>query len=156
LTTVEPGPVDWIEVSQCARTADELSSWATRDSCGAVVTFCGTVRTHSPGHDDITALEYETDIALAEGRIGEIVASARARWPEIVAVAVHHRAGVVDLGENAVIVAVSSPHRQQAFAAAQYCIDTLKQSVPIYKRDIWPGGSSWSTETQPISPVRAT
>jgi molybdopterin synthase catalytic subunit len=67
---------------------------------------------------------------------------------------VHHRVGVVAVTEPAVVVAVSAPHRQQAFAGAQYCIDTLKESVPMWKREIWPGGSEWSADAQPIKPVQ--
>lgn len=150
---MEPQSEQWIELSERLPSPDVLTSWATRDSCGAVVTFCGTVRRDSPGHNDIEALEYESSVALAEARIAEVVAAARARWPEVVAVAVHHRVGRVELGENAVIVAVSAPHRGPAFAAAAFCIDTLKSSVPIYKRDIWPGGSSWSADATAIADV---
>jgi molybdopterin synthase catalytic subunit len=65
-------------------------------------------------------------------------------------VAIHHRIGRVELCETAVVVAVSSPHRQDAFETAQYCIDALKESVPMWKRDLCKGGSAWSADTQTV------
>ena len=73
-----------------------------------MVTFCGTARSSSTTGHEIQALEYETSVELAEARIAEVVASARTRWPEIGAVAIHHRVGVVALREPAVVVVVSS------------------------------------------------
>lgn len=142
--------VDWVSVSPSPLSQESLAAWAVRPECGAVVTFCGTARTSSTTGHEIQALEYETSVELAEARITEVVALARTRWPEIGAVAVHHRVGVVAVSEPAVVVAVSSPHRQEAFAAAEFCIDTVKRSVPMWKREIWDGGSAWSEEAQPI------
>jgi molybdopterin synthase catalytic subunit len=144
---------DWVSVSSLPLSSDELVAWAVRPECGAVVSFCGTARSSSSTGHDIQALEYETSVELAEARIAEVVASARARWPEIGAVAVHHRVGLVALREPAVVVVVSSPHRQEAFQAAQFCIDTVKRCVPMWKREIWEGGSAWSAEAQPILSV---
>lgn len=140
----------WVAVTEAPLSSDELSTWALRPSCGAVVTFSGVVRDHSRARDDVLALEYETSSTLAEQKINEIVAVARERWPSLEAVAIHHRIGRVELTETAVIVAVSSPHRGDAFDAARFCIDTLKHSVPMWKREIWEGGSAWSEETSPL------
>jgi molybdopterin synthase catalytic subunit len=130
-----------------------LSAWATRPECGAVVTFSGTVRNSSGAHQDVEALEYETSAELANESIAKIVATARSRWPMLVAVGVHHRIGRVELGETAVIVAVSCPHRREAFDAAQFCIDTLKQAVPMWKRELWDGGAAWSADAHDILEV---
>lgn len=146
--------LDWVFVSSSPLSADELCKWATRPNCGAVVTFCGTVRNTSTTGHDITSLEYETDVALAEARLAEVVGEARSRWGEIGAVAVHHRIGAVELGEITVVVAVSSPHRQDAFEAAKYLIDTVKNCVPMWKREVWEGGSAWSEEAHDIVSVR--
>ena len=135
-------------------TVDELSHWVVRDRCGAVVTFCGTVRSSSSTGHEILALEYETSEELATSRIGLVVDEARVRWPSIEAVAVHHRVGRVDLQGVVVVVAVSAPHRGEAFDAAQYCIDTVKTTVPMWKREIWEGGSHWSEDAQPIVDVQ--
>ena len=146
--------LDWVSVSPSELSAGDLTAWAVRPNCGAVVTFCGTARNNSASHDEIEALEYETSEELAEKSILEIITAARTRWPAIGAVAIHHRTGRVSLSEAAVVVAVSSPHRQEAFEAAQFCIDTLKESVPMWKREVWRDGSAWSTDARTILKVR--
>jgi molybdopterin synthase catalytic subunit len=145
---------DWVSVSPILLSAADLTAWATRANCGAVVTFCGTVRDNSHDLVDIQALEYETSVAMAERRMLEIVAEARNRWPMLGAVAIHHRMGRVELCETAVVVAVSSPHREEAFDAAQFCIDAVKNCVPMWKRELWEGGSAWSEEGRTILTVR--
>jgi molybdopterin synthase catalytic subunit len=145
---------DWIAVSPSSLSPDELTAWAVRANCGAVVTFCGTVRNTSGDLSDVQALEYETEPALAERGINEVVAEARRRWPMVEAIAVHHRTGRVELSEIAVVVAVSSPHRHEAFVAAEFCIEAVKKSVPLWKRELWPGGSAWSSDVQPILKAR--
>ncbi len=145
--------VDWVSVSASPLSSDDLVAWAVRPDCGAVVMFCGTARSSSTTGHEIQSLEYETSVELAERRIAEVLASARSRWPELGAVAIHHRVGVVALTEPAVVVVVSSPHRREAFEAAQFCIDTVKRCVPMWKREIWDGGSAWSEEAQDILPV---
>jgi molybdopterin synthase catalytic subunit len=143
----------WVAVSEAPISSDELSAWVVRPNCGAVVTFSGVVRNHSRAHDAVVSLEYETSTKFAELRLNEVVAVARTRWPSLEAVAIHHRIGVVELSETTVVVAVSSPHRSDAFDAARFCIDTLKETVPMWKREIWDGGSAWSEETSPLLDV---
>ncbi len=75
---------------------------------------------------------------------------ARVRWPVLGRIALLHRVGVLAVGESAVVVVASAPHREEAFAAARFCIDTLKRSVPIWKRETWAGGESWGLEAQHI------
>jgi molybdopterin synthase catalytic subunit len=143
----------WVAITEAPLSSDELSAWVVRPNCGAVVTFSGVVRDHSRAHNDVVALEYETSPELAEKRINEIVAVARERWPSLEAVAIHHRVGTVELSETTVVVAISSPHRADAFDAARFCIDTLKETVPMWKREIWEGGSAWSEDTSPLLDV---
>jgi molybdopterin synthase catalytic subunit len=144
---------DWISVSPTPLSPAELIEWVTRADCGAVVTFCGTARNNSTSHDEVRALKYETSVKLAEKSIRELIDATRVRWPGLGSIAVHHRTGRVSLKETAVVVAVSAPHRQDAFAAAQFCIDTLKTSVPMWKREISEEGSSWSTDNHTITQV---
>jgi molybdopterin synthase catalytic subunit len=144
---------DWIEVTAEELNVADISAWATRPQCGALVTFCGTVRNSSSTGQDIIALEYDTADDLARSRMGAVVAEARRRWPDIEAIAAHHRTGRVELGGVVVVVVVSSPHRREAFAAAEYCIDTIKTTVPMWKREHWVGGSVWSQEATPIADV---
>ncbi len=133
---------------------DELTSWVGGPSSGAIVTFCGTVRNSSTTGQDIISLEYETSVELAERRIVEVIDVARSRWSDLGRVAIHHRVGHVELGGVAVVVAVASPHRQEAFEAARFCIDAVKKSVPMWKREVWEGGSTWSEEASEIVNAR--
>jgi molybdopterin synthase catalytic subunit len=114
-----------------------------RPDSGASVLFVGTVRDHSDAADGVTHLEYEVYPEQVEPKIREIVEEAAERWP-ILSVVVEHRSGTVTLGEASVAVAVSSGHRADAFSAAQFIIDELKTRAPIWKKEHWPGGSSWS------------
>lgn len=113
--------------------------------CGATVLFLGTVRDHSEGIDGVTHLEYEAYGEVVEDKIAEVVAELRARWPAERIAAVH-RVGELGLGEISVAVAVSAPHRGEAFAAGRYLIDELKARAPIWKKEHWPGGAEWVRE----------
>ncbi len=110
---------------------------------GAVALFLGTVRNHSPQHQGVTHLEYEVYRSQVGEKITEIAWEAAERWP-VIAIAVEHRVGKVEVGEVAVAVAVSSAHRAEAFAAARYLIDELKERAPIWKKEHWEGGAEWS------------
>lgn len=114
-----------------------------RADSGATVLFLGTVRDHSDGKAGVTHLDYEVFAERVEPKIEEIVNDAYTRWPILSAV-VEHRSGRVDLGEASVAVAVACAHRSDAFAAARFIIDELKQRAPIWKKEFWPGGAEWS------------
>ena len=114
-----------------------------RPDSGATVLFLGTVRDHSEGKQGVTHLDYEVFAEQVEHKIREIVDEAAGKWP-VLSVVVEHRSGTVDLGEASVAVAVSCAHRADAFEAARYLIDELKQRAPIWKKEHWPGGSEWS------------
>jgi molybdopterin synthase catalytic subunit len=122
-----------------------LLEFVSVPECGAVVLFLGTVRNHSKGKTDVTHLEYEAYDGVVEAKLAEIVAEVAARWP-VLRVAVVHRVGSLAVGESSVAVAVSSPHRADAFEAGRYLIDELKQRVPIWKKEHWPGGAEWVRE----------
>lgn len=121
---------------------------------GAVVLFLGTARQFT-GARQTEALEYECYGAMAERKLAELEAEARRRWP-VVGCVISHRIGRVSVGEASVAVAVSCPHREAAFAAGQWLIDTLKQVVPIWKREHWADGTcTWVHPGLP-GPVSAT
>ena len=120
-----------------------LAAEVGRPDSGATVLFLGTVRDHSADKTGVTHLEYEVYAERVEAKIAEIVAEACTKWP-VLAAAVEHRSGRVDLGEASVGVAVSCAHRSDAFEAARFIIDELKQRAPIWKKEFWPGGSEWS------------
>lgn len=109
---------------------------------GASVVFTGTVRNHAPGKTDVSHLEYEAYPEQVEAKIGEVIEEAVARFP-VLAVTVEHRVGSLAVGEVAVCVGVSSAHRREAFESARYIIDELKERVPIWKKEHWPGGAEW-------------
>jgi molybdopterin synthase catalytic subunit len=135
---------NWIAISQDQLPVDTVVKWVSAPGCGGIVTFCGTVRDHSDGRIGVTSLEYEAYEEHVVPRLTDVAAAARERWPEIGRLVLLHRVGSLEVGEVAVVVAASTPHRAEAFAAAQFCIDTLKQTVPIWKRETWDGGSDWS------------
>ncbi len=114
-----------------------------RPGAGATVVFTGTVRDHSPGKTGVTRLEYEVYSEMVVPKIEEIVSDAASKWPLLAAV-VEHREGNVELGGVSVAVAVSSAHRADAFEAARFVIDELKERAPIWKKEHWPGGAEWS------------
>ena len=132
---------------------DALQSWVTTPRSGAVVSFVGVVRDHAEGRDDVRGMTYEAYEEPARRVMEEIVAEARRRWPDLERVALLHRVGELTLSEPSVAVAVSSPHRDNAFEAARYCIDTLKETAPIWKQEHWSSGSDWALGQQPIRPV---
>jgi molybdopterin synthase catalytic subunit len=135
---------DWIAVSDAPLPVAEALAWAVTPQCGAVVTFAGTVRDSSPDRSGVTLLEYEAYEDKAIERLSRIAYAARERWPLIGRIALLHRTGPLQVSDIAVVVVVSTPHRPDAFAAARFCIDTLKATVPIWKRETWEGGSDWS------------
>lgn len=121
----------------------ELGRRVADGRAGAIVVFTGVVRDHSPGHEGVTHLEYEAFIERVEESLRAVGAEAIARWTTC-AVAIEHRVGECQVGEPTVVVAVSAPHRDDAFDAARYCIDELKARAPIWKKEFWPGGEEWS------------
>jgi molybdopterin synthase catalytic subunit len=96
----------------------------------------------------VTGLEYEAYDEQVVPRLRAIAVEIRSRWPDVGRIALLHRIGPVPIGESAVVVVVSSPHRAEAFAAARFGIDALKATVPIWKRERWDGGESWGLEAQ--------
>ena len=151
---VAPGEGDdWVALAAAPLPVAAAASWVVLPDCGATVTFTGTARDHAEGRPDVHRLEYEAYEEVAVARMGALVAELRRRWPVLGRVALLHRTGVVELGEAAVVVAVSSPHRAEAFEAARFGIDELKRTVPIWKREAWAGGESWGLEPQTLSEV---
>ncbi len=144
---------DWLDIQGDPLPVEEAARWVARPGCGAVVVFTGLVRDHAEGRRGVTSLEYEAYPEAARARLAELAAEARRRW-DLGRLACLHRVGRLGVGEPAVVVAVSSAHRDAAFEAARWCIDTLKESVPIWKRETWDGGQDWGTGARPLSEVR--
>ena len=129
LVTEEPLSLD----AAVAEVADERA--------GAVATFTGTVRRQSRGRE-VTRLEYEAYAEMAEEVMTRLAADLRDRY-ELCAVAIHHRVGTLAIGDASVVIAVSAPHRQDALAACKDAIDRLKETVPLWKKEVYEGGEEW-------------
>ena len=112
-----------------------------RSDAGAIATFVGTTREHSRGRD-VTRLEYDAYPEMAEAEMARIADALRARH-DILEVAMAHRVGEVPIGEASVVIAVSAAHRAAAMDACREAIDTLKQTVPVWKKEVFQGGEEW-------------
>lgn len=108
---------------------------------GAVVLFLGTVRDNREGRP-VHHLEYEAYQAMALREMARVAGEASRQWP-VLRLAMVHRLGLLQVGDISVAIAVSAPHRREAFAAGKFAIDTLKQTVPIWKKEVWEGGEVW-------------
>lgn len=141
----------WFAITDQALPVGAVYEWSIRPDCGAVVLFSGTVRDHADGRDGVEFLEYEAYESAALERFAAIASEARTTWPTIARVALLHRVGRLELGESAVIAAVSAPHRPEAFEAARFAIDTLKVAAPIWKHETWRDGAGWGTDAVAIA-----
>jgi molybdopterin synthase catalytic subunit len=128
---VVDGPIDDMALEDAVRT----------DADGAVIVFHGVARRFSRGRD-VVHLEYEAYPEMAEKVMAQIGDEMKQRW-RVSGVAMVHRTGVLEIGQASVAIAVAAPHRGEAFAAAQYAIDRLKEIVPIWKKEVWSDGSQW-------------
>jgi molybdopterin synthase catalytic subunit len=149
----EPQGDVWVALTSEPISVERAAAWVTRPDCGAVVTFAGTVRDHAEGRPGVTELEYEAYAAQVEPRLQAIAEEARARWPGVGPVVAWHRTGSLSVTECSVVVAVAAAHRDDAFEAARYCIDTLKRAVPIWKRERWAGGDDWGQDAHEIMEI---
>jgi molybdopterin synthase catalytic subunit len=120
--------------------ANRVLEAAQRPEAGAVVLFLGITREFT-GERQTVEIDYEAYETMAEQELAELEATARKRWP-LIECAIVHRLGRVPLAEASVAIVASSPHRRDAFAAAQWLIDTLKERVPIWKRERWADGTT--------------
>lgn len=120
---------------------ERVNAEVASDDAGAIATFVGTTRARSRGRD-VIRLEYEAYEEMAEAEMGRIASELKARH-DVLDVAIHHRVGPVEIGETSVVIAVSAPHRAAAFDACRDAIDTLKQTVPLWKKELYVGGEEW-------------
>lgn len=130
---------------------NELVRYVTDPEAGAIATFIGTTRNNNEGRK-VIALDYEAYPEMAEKELARIGYDALKQWP-ICRMAVVHRLGPVQIGDASVIIAVSSAHRDAAFAASRFAIEEIKKTVPIWKKEVFEGGEVWiGTQTgQPFT-----
>lgn len=128
---------DWVALTCESLPVTEALSWASLPACGGIVLFCGAVRDHADGRPGVTGLTYEAYEQQAVARMKAVVGNARRNVPDARRLAVLHRTGDLAVTEVAVCVVASAPHRAEAFAAARFCIDAVKATVPIWKQERW-------------------
>jgi molybdopterin synthase catalytic subunit len=139
---VSGGTGDRFAVVEHPLSADAIAAEVDDPGAGGIVIFSGVVRNQTDGRP-VKFLEYEGHAAMAETKLREIGAAIRARWPGVKRVAMLHRIGRLEIGESSVLIGVSAAHRQEAFEACKYAIDTLKRTVPIWKKEHFEDGEVW-------------
>ncbi len=132
-----------IHLSETPLNIAQILASVQDDSCGAVNIFVGTVRNTTVAKA-VLRLEFEAYPAMALREMEQIANDIQARW-NAASVAIHHRTGSVEVGGIAVVIAVATPHRKASFEACEYAIDTLKTTVPIWKKEIFEDGEVWVT-----------
>ncbi len=128
-------------LSETPLSLDRVVAEVASDDAGAIATFVGTTRARSRGRD-VVRLEYEAYEGMAEAEMARIASGLRERH-DILEVAIHHRVGPVEIGETSVVIAISAAHRAAALDACREAIDTLKQTVPLWKKELYVGGEEW-------------
>jgi len=131
----------WVELVERAIDVNALLERVKHPQAGGIVLFLGTVRDNDRGRH-VKFLEYEAYQPMALKEMNRVVEEARRRWP-LLGIAIVHRLGHLEVGDISVAIAVSSGHRKEAFEAGRYAIDTLKQTVPIWKKEVWDSGEAW-------------
>jgi len=130
-----------IQVLDQTLQAKMCEAFVADDGAGGTVVFIGTVRNQTKGKE-VKRLEFESYTPMAIKEMTKIAEEIAEKW-DAIAISIHHRVGVLQIQETAVIIAVSTPHRNAAFEACQYAIDTLKKTVPIWKKEIFSDGEVW-------------
>jgi len=128
-------------LSETPLSLERVASEVASDDAGAIATFVGTTRRQSRGRD-VVRLEYEAYEGMAEAEMERIANVLRDRH-DVLDVAIHHRVGPVGIGETSVVIAVSAAHRAAALEACREAIDTLKRTVPLWKKELYVGGEEW-------------
>jgi molybdopterin synthase catalytic subunit len=128
-------------LSEAPLSLEQVATEVASDDAGAIATFVGTTRRQSRGRE-VVRLEYEAYEGMAEAEMERIANELRERH-DVLDVAIHHRIGPVEIGETSVVIAVSAAHRAAALEACREAIDTLKQTVPLWKKELYVGGEEW-------------
>lgn len=129
-------------LSETPLNIQEILDAVRAPECGGLALFVGTVRNHSGGKSGVLWLEYEAYKSMALRKMQEIAATASQLYP-VKKLAIAHRVGRLEIGEDAVAIAVSTPHRKEAFAACKFIIDAIKTTVPIWKKEVFADGAVW-------------
>jgi molybdopterin synthase catalytic subunit len=136
------GAPDWIDVVTEPLSERAIADAVAHPGAGGIALFSGVVRDQTGGRR-VKFLEYEAHAPMAAAKMREIAAAIRSRWPGVMRVALVHRIGRLEIGESSVMIGVSSPHRREAFEACHFAIDTLKETVPVWKKEYFEDGEVW-------------
>ncbi|NNF20740.1 MAG: molybdenum cofactor biosynthesis protein MoaE [Saprospiraceae bacterium] len=120
---------------------NEAYSKALNNEAGAINIFSGTIRNKTQSKE-VLRLEYEAYEKMATKEMEKIASKAMKKWP-VKNIVIHHRYGLLNIGDCAVIIAVSTPHRKESFEACEFIINTLKETVPIWKKEVFEDGEVW-------------
>jgi molybdopterin synthase catalytic subunit len=132
---------DRFQVTRDPLEPERLVGLVRRDESGAVALFHGVVRNHSQGRR-VLCLEYDAYPSMAVKKMRQVAEEIRSRW-SITDMAISHRIGRLEIGETSLLVAVSAPHRREAFEACHHAVDRIKEIVPVWKKEVWEGGQAW-------------
>jgi molybdopterin synthase catalytic subunit len=135
-------PEDIYEITRAPIEKAALENRLLTGAAGAVVTFDGVVREQTKGRRVVT-LHYEAYEPMAVKEMRKVGAEIRARWPEVLNIGIVHRFGELKITESSIVIVITSPHRKVAFEACHYAIDRVKQTVPIWKKEIFADGEAW-------------
>lgn len=130
-----------IQIKDTTLIPQDCLNFIATDSAGAMTSFVGTVRNQS-NDKTVLKLDFEAYKPMAIKEMQKIADYAKQKW-KVEKIAIHHRVGSLKIGEIAVVIAVATPHRKASFAACEYCIDTLKETVPIWKKEFFEDGEIW-------------
>jgi molybdopterin synthase catalytic subunit len=141
---------DVFEVTRETIDKSGLEARILTGAAGAIVTFDGVVRNQTKGRP-VLSLHYEAYLSMAVREMQRIGREIREKWPQIAGIGMIHRFGEMQISESSIVIVVTSPHRKAAFEACQYAIDTLKKTVPIWKKEIFADGEEWVEGSRPAS-----
>jgi len=130
-----------IKILESPLSVDACYQYVTAPDCGGINVFVGTVRDSTKGKK-VVSLDFEAYVPMAISEMEKIARTMQNQW-KVQRICMHHRVGLLDIGEIAVIIAVAAPHRGAAFDACRFAIDTLKETVPIWKKEIFEDGEVW-------------
>src|SRR4051812_38238462 len=135
---------DWLNILATPLPTAAAVDFVSSPEAGGVAIFLGTTRTEtSPDGDPLLALHYESYAEMAARQLQELAQRVREKWP-VLKLVILHRTGRVEVGQPSVVIAVSTPHRAEAFEACRFLIDTLKAEVSIWKQEVWAEGpATW-------------
>lgn len=137
--------VDWLDLLHTPLEVAEATAFVTSSAAGGIAIFLGTTRAER----DLIALDYQAYEAMAKKQLHDLAARARSKWP-VERLVVLHRVGRVAVGQASVLIAVSTPHRAEAFECCRWIIDQLKHEVTIWKQEIWAvGQATWARGESP-------